>query len=139
MEQGVTLNRLPKVLGGSSCGNHSRRQGAVALAQVLQLHGDRVGRMECCGRLSWRWLATAYVRPTLCVWHVGCRCCCFCREQRVGQGVYVPTNNFFVEEGDKLKPFASMVPDKTSKGFALFPIVEAPGFGEGIIVIFPLL
>ena len=53
------------------------------------------------------------------------------RELKVGQGVYVPTNNFFVEEGEKLRAFSSTVPDKASRGFALFPIVEAAAFNDG--------
>lgn len=52
------------------------------------------------------------------------------RESALQSGVYIPTNHFFAEQSEKLKPFHSYSYDKSSKGFILMPRVEADDFED---------
>lgn len=45
-------------------------------------------------------------------------------------GIYIPTNHFFAEKSDNMRPFHSYSFDKASKGFILMPRVEADEFED---------
>jgi hypothetical protein len=52
------------------------------------------------------------------------------RETSLQSGVYVPTNHFFADAAENLKPFHSYSFDKASKGFILTPRVESEEFED---------